>query len=153
MLSDDKLKQRRVLSGDSSSDIQQEPASVQDHHPHCKGLEERSVANWEWVEAGGRARLSLPSVGRAACQRGSAHSQGWTRMGKVYHGRSWSPKGRKVRGGNGPDSSACDSPGQTSKREVDHVEAPTSGESGFDFNFDGNPRKFLAGETGLANIS
>lgn len=74
-------------------------------------------------------------------------------MGKVYHGRSLSPEGRKVRSGNRPDSSACDSSGQTSKREVDCVEAPTSGESGSDFDFDGNPRKFLAGETGLANIS
>lgn len=73
MLSGDKLKkQNRVLSGDSSNDIHQESASVQDHHPHCKGLEKRSVVNWQWVETGGRMRLSFPSVGRAACQRGSA---------------------------------------------------------------------------------
>lgn len=72
MLSGNKLKQHRVLSGDSSNDIQQEPASVQDHHPHCKGLGKRKVANWEWVEAGGRMRLSLPSVGREVCWRGSA---------------------------------------------------------------------------------
>lgn len=86
MLSDDKLKQRRVLSGDSSSDIQPEPASVRDHHPHCKGLEERSVANWEWVEAGGRARLSLPSVGRAACQMGLCSITGLDRDGS---GAGW----------------------------------------------------------------
>lgn len=86
MLPGSELKQHRVFSGDSSNDSQQEPASVQDHHPHCEGPEKRTVANWEWVEAGGRMRLSLPSVGREVCRRGSAPQRGWTGMGRVQDG-------------------------------------------------------------------
>lgn len=44
-------------------------------------------------------------------------------------------------------SSACDRPGQASRREIELAGAGRSEEFGFHFDFHGNPRKFLEGRS------